>query len=182
MHEQLIVPWALHRILHDVQRCIDAKLYYPALIICLTIPEICAALTLTKEKFVKQKHYVEFVDKYTIPSQLGCDGLDCYRLRGGVVHRASFSGHPHFDASHIIFTTPETRASIHALSIVVGEKKAAIFDILMFCSAMNQAARRWFQDNKDNKLVEENLQNLIRDCPGGLPPFIGGAPVVASGL
>lgn len=92
----------LSSILADIQRAIDAKLYYPALLVALTVPEICSALTLDNSVFVKEKHYVAFVDRYTTPKSLGCDGLTCFRLRGGVVHRANLAGHALFDATNVI--------------------------------------------------------------------------------
>jgi hypothetical protein len=175
-----------------MQRAIEARLYYPALLVALTLPEICSALALDRQVFVKQKHYVDFVDKYSpLPGPegstepfLGLSGLDCYRLRGGVVHRASFIGSPHFDATHVVFTVPETGSSIHALSVVAGangEKVAACFDLIEFCKAMDLAARRWFQDHKSDPKVAENLANVIRWAPEGVSPFLRGGPVVASG-
>ena len=139
------------------------------------------ALTLDKSAFVKKKHYVEFVDKYTTPAGLGVDGNDCYRLRGGVVHRANMAGHPEFNCTHVVFTIPETRTSIHALSMVAGEKRAAVLDLKTFCRAIVVAAERWYEDHKDSPTVAENMKNLIRMCPNGLHPFVGGAPVVGSG-
>jgi hypothetical protein len=35
----------------------------------LTVPDICSALELPNSVFVKEKHYVAFVDKYTTPRQ-----------------------------------------------------------------------------------------------------------------
>ena len=175
------MPFPLETIASDINRAIDAKLYYPALLVTLTIPEICSALALDRTQFVKQKHYIGFVDSYTTPPELGLSGVDCYRLRGGVVHRADFRGHPHFDCTHVIFTTPETPVHMHAFSIEVGEKTAAMFDIKMFCQAMISGARRWYEDNKSNPKIEENLANLISLRPTGLSPFVKGGPVVASG-
>jgi len=78
---------------------------------------------------VKEKHYAAFVDKYTSPLELGLDGLSCYRLRGGVIHRENAAGHPKFSGTHVIFTTPETGASIHAMSFQHFEKTSAMFDL-----------------------------------------------------
>lgn len=178
----LFVPSELENVLIDMKRSIEARLYYPALLVALTIPEICAALSLDRSLFVKQKHYVEFVDKYTTPPELGLSGLDCYRLRGGVVHRASFAGHPYFGATHVVFTVPESGARLHAFSMVSGRKTAAMFDVVLFCRAMDAAARRWYQDHEKDPNVQRNLKNLIRYCPNGLSPFVVGAPVVASGI
>jgi hypothetical protein len=84
-----VAVFTLASVLADIQWCIDAKLYYPALLIALTVPEISSALALDNTVFVKAEHYIPFVDKYTTPEALGCDGQMCYRLRGGIVHRAS---------------------------------------------------------------------------------------------
>ena len=174
------MPFPLETIANDINRAIEAKLYYPALLVTLTIPEICSALALDRTQFVKEKHYVSFVDSYTTEAELGIGGVDCYRLRGGVVHRADFRGHPHFDWTHVIFTTPES-PTFHALTSVVGEKSAAMLDIELFCQAMISGARRWYEDNKSNSKIEENMANLISLRPNGLSPFIVGTPVVASG-
>lgn len=164
-----------------MQKAIEADLYYPALLVALTIPDICMGLTLPKAEFVKKQHYVHFVDTYTTEPGLGLDGASCYQLRGGLVHRADLTGHAYFEGSHVIFTVPKTRPSIHALSIVAGDKTAAMFDLVLFCEAMTTAARQWYMDHKENPIVIENLKNIIRWRPSGVHPFLGGAPVVASG-
>jgi hypothetical protein len=173
----------LYSVLNDIELAIQAKLYYPAVLIALTVPDICSALALPNSVFVKEKHYVAFVDKYTTPPALGLDGQSCYRLRGGVVHRANMAGHGKFGATHVIFTLPGSLASIHALSIIHREsgKIAAMFDLADFCGEMIAAAKRWFEEYQDNPTVKENMRNLIRYCPDGLFPFVGGVPVVASG-
>lgn len=170
-------------VLADIDRALDAKLYYPALLVALTVPEICSALALPKEQFVKKPHYIAFVDKYTTPGELGSDGADIYRLRGGVVHRASPIGHPDFNATHVIFTLPETPGHLHAFSLVDEPtgKRAAMLDLVKFCHAMISAANKWYADNGSKSLVEENMKNLIRYCPFGVAPFVTGAPIVASG-
>jgi hypothetical protein len=168
--------------LTDVQRSIDARLYYPALLVALTVPEICAALTLDNSVFVKEKHYASFVDKYATPRGLGCDGLMCYRLRGGVVHRANIAGHPLLGSTHIIFTVPESQIKIHALTIKAGEEKTAtMFDLVRFCSMMVEAAYAWYEDHQNEPKVEANMRNVIRFCENGLAPFVVGQPLLASG-
>lgn len=176
----------LASVLADVDRCIEAKLYYPALVVALTVPDICSALALEKSVFVKEVHYAAFVDKYTTPSTLGLDGAGCFRLRGGVVHRANAAGHPYFKASHVIFTIPETGSSMHAFSIGGQssdgtEKTAAMLDLVRFCRTMVAAAYRWYEDHHNDPKVAKNMDNLIRYLPNGLDPFFGRKPVVASG-
>ena len=68
------------------------------------------------------------------------------------------------------------------MSIVADEKTAAMFDLVMFCTAMDAAARKWYADQHNNRTVSDNLDHLIRGyCPFGLSPFLGGEPVVGSG-
>jgi hypothetical protein len=175
------LPYPLSSIVSDVQRAYDQKLYYPALAVALTLPEICVALTFDDILFVKDKHYAAFVDKYTTPPQLGLDGISCYRLRGGVIHRANAAGHPFFGATHVIFTVPETGASVHALGIKADGDLAMMSDLKEFIDAMISAVGKWYEDNKAHPKVIENLPRLISWRPNGLPPFVGGAPVVGSG-
>jgi hypothetical protein len=133
--------------------------------------------------FVKEKHYAAFVDKYGKAAGLGCDGLMCYRLRGGVVHRANMAGHPLFGSTHVIFTVPESKSKIHGLTLKHGEEKAAItFDLVHFCTAMVRAAYAWYEDHQNEPKVEANMRNLIRYCENGLSPFIVGQPLVARQL
>lgn len=180
MQAQLNLPLPLEMILRDVSRAIDAQLYYPALCVALTLPDICVGLTFDKERFIKEKDYVAFVDTYTTPPELGLEGQSCYRLRGGVIHRGNAAGHPFFGSTHVIFTVPGG-PSIHALTLQVDDKAAACFDVVMFCRAMDHAARRWYADHKDNLNVVKNIPNLLSWRPNGVSPFVGGLPVVASG-
>ncbi|MFB6419508.1 glutamine--tRNA ligase/YqeY domain fusion protein [Bradyrhizobium tunisiense] len=170
----------LASVLSDVQRAISVGLYYPALLAALTLPEICVGLTLDAKDFVKKSHYVDFVNRYTTPSSLGTDGENCYHLRGGLVHRGNLAGHPYVGCTHVIFVSPQARATMHALSLVVGEKQAAMFDLVLFCNEMITAVQRWYEKHHADAKVEANMKNLIRFCPDGLAPFVKG-PIVASG-
>ena len=70
---------------------------------------------------------------------------------------------------------------MHAFSIKAGDKHAVMLDLEMFCTAMVEAARRWYDDHKENQLVKDNLKNLISYRPDGVFPFVKGNPVYASG-
>lgn len=181
-HTPLPPTVALASILIDIEKSIAARLYYPALLIALTLPEVCSALALDRSIFVKEKHYVDFVDKYATPEGLGCTGVDCYRMRGGLVHRGSLARHPKFDATHVIFTLPEAANPMHGFSIQNPEAAAACFDLVSFCNAMIRGASTWYREHKDNPIVQKNMPHVIRYCPEGKSPFLFGIPVVASGL
>jgi hypothetical protein len=175
------LPFPLSTIVDDVQRCFDSKLYYPALAVALTLPEICVALTLDNTEFIKEKHYVGFIDKYTTERELGLPGISCYRLRGGVIHRANAAGHPFLGRSHVIFTVPESKTTLHAFSIQADDKFSAMFDLRLFLAAMITAVQRWHAEHGTDPKVLENLPNLLSWRPNGILPFVQGAPVVGSG-
>jgi hypothetical protein len=170
----------LASVLVDIQRCVEARLFYPALLIALTVPEICSGLALEKSVNVRQVHYVDFLTKYTDPEELGLSGVNCYRLRGGVVHRADMAGHPHFNWTHVLFSLPDSPCATHGPTLEVGNKRALTLDVSIFCGVMIKAAESWYEDHKNDLVVVANMADLIRHCPNGLLPFVDQA-VVASG-
>lgn len=176
-------PLAL--VLADINRCIEAKLYYPALLIALTVPEICAALALDKNTFVKRPHYAEFIDKYTPLTGSALSGELCYQLRGGLVHRANLAGHDKFPNSHVLFSIPETGMGIHGFvlksALKPDHESAMIFDLASFCKTIIDAAYKWYEDHQNDPMVAKNMKNLIRYAPNGIPGFVSGMPVVGSG-
>jgi hypothetical protein len=176
-----LLPLPLEQIMMDIKRSLAAHLYYPALLIALTIPDICMSLMYDVRKSVKENHYAWFVDKYTTESALGVSGSACYRTRCGIVHRANVTGNSKSQWTGVIFTIPESRAMMHAFSIQNQAGRAAMLDLVTFCDEIIVAARRWHRDNMTNPQVASNMDLLITFRPNGLPPFLGGIPVVASG-
>ena len=177
----VLLPFELSSVVNDMHEARRAKLYYPCLLVALTLPEICSGLVLPKDKFVKQEHYVNFINSYSSPGELGDDGIGIYRLRGGLVHRGDMRGHAHYGATHVIFSVPEASGKIHGLSIQSGEKVAAMFDLDTFVDGMDAAVRRWYSANHANPLLRENLPHLIRYSPTGLSPFTRGLAAIVSG-
>lgn len=183
-----MLPSTLLNIVTDVRRAIEAQLYYPALTVALTLPDICVGLTLANDVFLKEKHYVDFVDKYAAAneaSRLGLSGLDCYRLRGGMIHRGDAAGHHLFGSTHVVFTTPETQFSVHGISLEAPMQapgqSAAMLDLVEFCETMISAVELWYSEHATNEMVKDKVSRLLSLRPNGVSPFIGGGPVVASG-
>ena len=162
-------------------RAFDAGLYHPTLLTALTLPEICAGLAKPLSEFVKRPDYEAFIDEYADTQKLGMDGERCFRLRGGLVHRGNAAGHPYFDSTHVIFTVPDSQSSVHNGFIRVGAEKAFLLDLKKVCGAIEGAVYEWFREHSANELVIENVDSLISWREDGLPPFVGGAPVVGSG-
>jgi hypothetical protein len=185
-------PTPLEIILGDIRRAIDAKLYYPALVVALTIPDLCAGLMMATSEFVKKPHYLAFLDKYAPESELGLNGEDCFMLRGGIIHRGDATGHPHFKVATVIFTLPNdgpVKVAIHGPKITVAGVETRGLDLVMFCDAMEAAARRWLADNRNDAVVAKNMPMLLSYRPDGWSVAMGGVfmlgegtPVIASGI
>ena|GEM_PF-1251719 len=172
----------LKRIMNDVDKCIEAELYHPALIVALTLPDICLSLGLPKETFVKSHDYIEFIEKYGTFDELRLDGKQCYQLRGGVVHRANASGHPYFPFSHVIMTTPKTTQSIHGIELtaVDMDENPILIDLVLFCSGLKNTVNRWMADNQNNSSAMQNMYQMLSLRPHGVLPWVNGL-VLASG-
>jgi hypothetical protein len=181
----LELPSPLKSIINDIDRVIAARIYYPALAVCLTLPEICTSLEVDNSEFIKEKHYVAFLERYAPPEPggLGIQPKQCYRLRGGVIHRGNASGHPFFGSTHVLFTLPEVNVSIHGISFQVEdtEQRASTFDLVTFCEGMKRAVYNWYAANQHNEKVAANVLNLLSYRPEGVRPFVVGCPVIASG-
>lgn len=181
------LPLTLENILADMWRAFDAQLYYPALLVGLTLPEVCAALRLEKSEFVKKPHYVEFIETFAPAEKVKMSGLYCYQLRGGTVHRANAAGHAYFDRSHVIFTVPETGSKLHGFTLEIESstgaesKTALMIDLGTFLEGIEDAVRRWYEIHGRETLVRDAARSLICWRPEGLSPFVEGAPVVSSG-
>lgn len=178
------LPAPLASILQDIQKALDAKLYYPALIVTLTLPEICAGMTLTpSENTVKKEHYIKFVETYApnIDNALGLSGDECFQLRCGMVHRGGSAMHPQNNLTHYIFTIPESEQKLHGATLEVGEWVAKTLDLIAFTEVMIGAVYEWFEKNRNNQAVHQAASEVLSVRPEGLPPFIIGKPLLASG-
>jgi hypothetical protein len=168
----------LESILDDISNCLAAKLYYPALVVSLTVPEVCAGLSLTKDVNVTSAHYKVWCEKYLLG---GIDPLDVYRLRGGVIHKGRARGHPHDRINRPVFTVPETGIEMWGINLVADEEKVLMLDLPKFCGFMSDGARKWMLDHENDALVQTQLPDLVRFRPNGLDGLLltVGLPIVA---
>ena len=176
------LPYELKQIVDDINRCISAKLYYPALAITLTLPEICSGLTLDPTEEVRGAHYKAFMAKYSKEDELGLDGEACYFVRCGLIHKGTPSANAKLKATNVVFTVPETEAAFHGIGIHFGDdKRIPMLDLKLFCKAMELAVDRWYLDNAKNPKVARNITSLLSWKLTGNLPAITGRLVLASG-
>src|SRR3954462_740304 len=90
------VPQELSSILAEIEKALDAGLHYAALVIALSIPDICSSLAaapttdpdaLRHNRKRQRKRYKEWFDEHLARQLFDLSADDCYSMRCGVVHQ-----------------------------------------------------------------------------------------------
>jgi hypothetical protein len=190
------VPPELAAILKEIEKALEHKLYYLAIAVSLSIPDICARLELDEDEDPKQVGvlYCKWADANIAWRFQTIEGRDLYRFRCGVLHAGNLE-HKKSSFDRVIFIGPESRIKMHDMVLTVdpdttisGIKatdlrvagKVLHMDVFLFCKAIMDAASEWVvASSKVNPNVRRNLPRLIRYRPDGLQPFSVGVPTVA---
>ena len=179
-------PHPLESILVDIEKAIDAGLFYLAVHLALSVPDICGSLEcdLDPDKPWKkvEKRYKDWFtenlsDKFSI---FTVD--DCWAMRGGVVHNGTLkSNRSSAKYDRIVLTLPSNFTLHECVSADnAGVIESALqLDAVMFCQQVRDAARQWALAKKDDPIVSKNLDNLVRLRPNGIFPHFVGVPVIA---
>lgn len=168
------LPPQFRSIIAEIKQCLRFRLYYSALVITLTIPEVCVGLTFDVDNPIKRKHYREFIDRYAIKNDLMLDGDNCYNMRCGMVHRGNAVAHVKSrdqKVDKILFTVPKNQIVFHGFRFETDRVKALCYDLNLFVEAMTDALWRWYCDNKSKRIVQENISNIMSFRANGLSPF-----------
>jgi hypothetical protein len=112
------VPLELSSILREIEKGLEAKLYYLAIAVALSVPDICACLECDPDKpiWATQDKYVGWCDANLKFKNL--TGVDFFRIRGGVLHQGHFD-HPKSKFDRVMFIGPESRFKAHDAIISV---------------------------------------------------------------
>lgn len=151
-------------ILDDIERALEARLWYAALAVTLSLPDICSLLELPpEESWSKGWKYAGWFDRNLKKYHPSFTGDDCYKLRGGVLH----SGKMRRDEkrwNYIAFTTPDSPMRMHLCVACDNgrvEESALLLDVEHFCRDVMESVRNWFVANSANPTVQANLPNLL---------------------
>jgi hypothetical protein len=147
----------LTAILHEIERALEAKLYYVAIAVALSVPDICACLECDPDKpiWATFEKYAAWCDANIRFQNL--DGADLARLRGGVLHQGHF-GHPKSKFNRVLFIGPESSVKAHDVIMTVldyvsfgGVSATELrlsgqilhLDVVRFCQTIMDSARKW---------------------------------------
>jgi hypothetical protein len=173
-------PSPLEMIFREIETAVSSGFYYLAIAVCLSVPDICAALLCDpKAIWVTEKKYTAWCKANLEPRFEHFTAEDCYRLRCGVLHQGNF-GHPRARYDRILFNIAGG-ITVHDARIKDGKGGEVVLtlDCATFCRTMISAAREWLLSMASNTNVQSNLPNIVRLRPAGIPPFAFGLPVIA---
>ena len=168
---------ALYEYLREMKRTYESKCYHAAIMMALSIPDICCTLTSSKAKS-RRNDYVAWVEKYIFEPAHPYAKL-YYKLRCGVSHNAFYS---HDDIqkmgfNRVAFTFPESKSVHHRCIAGKPNIKILFFDVTMFLDEFYDGVSNWYNDNIDNETMNANMDNVIR-VRNGFPPVFVGLPIL----
>ena len=172
----------LEMTLQEIEKAIEAGLYYAALVVALTLPDICAALE-DERAYSGRDEYKKWYrenlgDKFTFMSDDAA-----YSLRCGVVHKGSRELKLKGGKSPtVVFTLPNAAEwKMHNCAMGGDPKSPDLlqFDAVDFCHDLIGAVRTWYARKEKDPVVLGNLPNLLQLRPNGIDNFLVGLPVIA---
>lgn len=160
----------IENVLQEIEGALNARLYYLAVAMALTLPDICAALE-SSDGVTSPTRYKAWFDSYMAKNIPSMTATDCYSLRCGVVHQGRF-GHEKMRYGRAIFLLPNEQ-NIHFSDCMIDD--AFFYSADIFCHRIIKTARDWFEAKKADPNVQKNLPNLVQLRPDGLAPYVQGA-------
>ncbi|HBI17990.1 MAG TPA: hypothetical protein DDY79_01425 [Brevundimonas sp.] len=168
--------------LREIQGAYAAGLFWSAISLSLTLPDICSAAETAGDeaKFWKtQKRYVAWCEKWVGDAFGDLTSEDLWALRGGVIHRGQTFGHPNARYSRIIFALPGPAIFGGFEVRREGVLPTRTISVQIFCQTMIDAVERWIAATQADAAIAEALDGLVRFRPEGFGIDIVGVPVIA---
>jgi len=194
----------MRNVLDQIERALEANLYYLALFVSLAIPDICGALG-SDDGCATGAKYTKWFDEHVVPQfldtmrrllsealpgpvakslndELGglpsdapmLTGEICYRFRCSLLHQGR-ARFPNMPFSRVLFVEPGKSTSVMHMC---QSEDALIIDLRLFCREVVRAAQEWLDQVEGTEQFERNYAEFARVHPDGLSPYIRGVPVV----
>ena len=137
----------IEHIFEQITATLEAELPYPAIVMSLSLPDVCANLQLSEEarEGGQKKRYMRWCERYV------CDALtnvlsaeDLWSLRCGVVHKGQF-GNRQQKFDRVYFSTGSPMTILHAENNVINGVhygKTVGIDVKYFCGTIIAQAEK----------------------------------------
>ncbi len=162
-------------LLDQIERGLQANLYYLSFLAALAVPDICAALS-SADGQTTGARYAGWFDSYVAPKYNGrlC-GSTCYQLRCSLFHQGSLQ-HPSSTYARVLFVEPSSTSRIVLHNNVLND--ALNIDVRIFCRDIIGGANSWLMASQSTPNYQKNFLKLMQRYPNGLSPYIVGVPVI----
>lgn len=162
----------LYPLLNQIMAAARGGLHLVALAMATALPDICAALA-SEDGRSNGPRYREWCDQNLQDGNFSfVTGEDLWSMRCGVLHQGRFGDLRH-NVAKVIFTLP---GGVSLTNCQVND--AYLYGVVEFCQNLCAAAHRWHEAHRDDPNVQVNSRRMMRYYPEGLPPYIGGMPVI----
>ena len=164
----------METVTQEIRAALDAGLYYLAVMITFTLPDICAALESPNGKTTGPR-YKAWYNTWLASQYPSIAPDDLWHMRCGVVHEGRL-GHSKMQYARILFTVPNAQGNVFHNNIL---NDALNLDVVIFCTDILTAVDRWYADMRDDPNVIANLPRLMQYREQGLSPYMVGIPLIA---
>jgi hypothetical protein len=165
----------MQMILDEIKKACQMRLYYLAVMLCLALPDICAALE-SPDGQTSERKYRAWVKQW-LPSvyEEYLTPQDMYRLRCGVLHQGRM-GHPGLRYTRVAFSVQ----GLYHLNFLPSEAKPEILNLSagLFCKDVVESVEKWYAAKEKNAVVRANISRLVHYRPNGLHPYLEAVPCV----
>ncbi len=146
----------IERLTDEINKCLNAELWYAALVLVLILPDICVSLELSKGN-TNGDLYEKWCKKW-LANEYGSLAKDLYYLRCGLAHEAK-SQHRAIKSKRIFFTLGSKDAHMRQ------HKEAFTLDLNTFAGDMTDAVKAWYVKQAQNQNVQRNIGAVIQYYP-----------------
>jgi|SRR5271155_440847 len=163
--------WRRHQIkslTDEIENCLNAELWFAALVLVLILPDICVSLGLAKGK-TNGDLYDKWCKKW-LANEYAPVSEDLYYLRCGVAHQAT-SQHQAIKSKRIFFTVGSKDAHMKK------HQGALTLDLSTFAEDMIDAVEAWYAKEANDQTVQKNIGAVIQRYPIGSLDFLNVAAI-----
>jgi hypothetical protein len=146
----------------EIMECLNRELWYAALVLILTLPDICEALESSNGE-AKRKRYYDWYRKWLMKTYPKLSAEALWGLRCGVAHQGK-AQHEEIKYERIFFTVSKDGCRMRE------NEGALILNLHIFAKDMVDAVERWYKAKNQN--VKKHLCGLVQYYPNGLSPYL----------
>jgi len=160
----------MKKLLNSVYNCLETQNWYGALLISLTLPDICGFANYpqlhSKERYVKWfniylKPKYEHLDILTKDKTIFLTGEDCYALRCSFLHEGSdiiVSQRARKILDNYVFTT----TGAHCNYLVFTDRKILQLSVDKFCKDICSGVEKWIENTSNDKEINEIISGMLK--------------------